>query len=161
MLTPSEALTTAAQIAVALAGFAGVAAAFGTGALHSWSQADRLRLRLLLATGLLPLAWCLLALLLMTTPLPEALIWRICSVASGASLLAGLALNIPSASSLAPGSINRGLFFSSGVGGLIVAAMQAGNALLWGLFWPFFTIVMSSMLICIVQFARLILLIRT
>src|SRR5690242_6395837 len=113
MLTPSEALTSAAQIAVALAGFAGVAAAFGKGALHSWSDADRLRLRLLLATGLLPLAWCLLALLLMTTPLPETLIWRICSVASGASLIGGLSLNVPPVSSLPPGSVNRGLFFSS------------------------------------------------
>src|SRR5438874_13021772 len=79
-MEPSEALTTAAQIAVALAGFAGVVVAFRSSALHEWSQLDKFRLWLLLVSGaLLPLVSCLFGMLLLTIkPTPEW-IWRWCS----------------------------------------------------------------------------------
>jgi hypothetical protein len=52
---PREALSVAAQIAVALAGFAGVVVAFRSGPLHEWSVLDKLRLWLLLGNSLVPL----------------------------------------------------------------------------------------------------------
>ena len=61
MVEPTEALDVAAQVSVALAGFAGIVAAFGRGPIHEWPPAAKLRLRFLLATGLLPLAWSLSA----------------------------------------------------------------------------------------------------
>ena len=54
-MQPSEALTTTAQIAVALAGFAGVVVAFRSKSLHEWSLRDKFRLWLLLGNALIPL----------------------------------------------------------------------------------------------------------
>jgi hypothetical protein len=70
-MEPGEALGIAAQIAVALAGFAGVVVVFRRGAVHEWSDIDKLRLRLLLATSILPLGLSMLGLLLLTVePMP-------------------------------------------------------------------------------------------
>ena len=83
-MQPGEALSTAAQIAVALAGFAGVVVAFRSSSLHEWSLLDKYRLWLLLGSALVPFFSCLFGMLLLTikaTPFP---IWRCCS---GFSLL--------------------------------------------------------------------------
>jgi hypothetical protein len=71
-MEPGEALTTAAQIAVALAGFAGVVVTFRSKSLHEWSQRDKFRLWLLLGNALVPLFDCFFGMFLMTikpTPL--------------------------------------------------------------------------------------------
>jgi hypothetical protein len=47
-MEPGEALSTAAQIAVALAGFAGVVVVFRRESVQEWSGVDKLRLRFLL-----------------------------------------------------------------------------------------------------------------
>jgi len=74
-----EALGIAAQIAVALAGFAGVVVVFRREAVHEWSGIDELGLRLLLANSILPLGLSMLGLLLLTIkPMPPG-IWRWCS----------------------------------------------------------------------------------
>jgi hypothetical protein len=54
-MEPGEALGIAAQIAVTLAGFAGVVVVFRRESVHEWSAIDKLRLRLLLANSILPL----------------------------------------------------------------------------------------------------------
>jgi len=59
-MEPGEALGIAAQIAVALAGFAGVVVVFRREAVHEWSGIDKLRLRLLLANSILPLGLSML-----------------------------------------------------------------------------------------------------
>ena len=64
-MQPSEALTTTAQIAVALAGFAGVVVAFRSKSLHEWSLRDKFRLWLLLGNALIRLFDCLFAMLLL------------------------------------------------------------------------------------------------
>jgi len=50
-MEPSEALSTAAQVAVALAGFAGVVVVFRRKSVHDWSTLDKFRLQLLLANS--------------------------------------------------------------------------------------------------------------
>ena len=47
-MEPNEALGIAAQVAVALAGFAGIVVVFRPQSVHEWSRLDRFRLRLLL-----------------------------------------------------------------------------------------------------------------
>jgi hypothetical protein len=64
-MEPGEALSSAAQIAVALAGFAGVVVAFRSSSLHQWSPLDKYRLWLLLSGALIPLFSCLLGMLLL------------------------------------------------------------------------------------------------
>ena len=81
-MEPGEALGIAAQIAVALAGFAGVVVVFRRESVHEWSPLDKFRLRLLLANSILPLALFMIALLLLTINPPLAGVWRWCSGAA-------------------------------------------------------------------------------
>jgi hypothetical protein len=76
---PGEALSTAAQIAVALAGFAGVVVVFRGESVHDWSTIDKFRLRLLLANSILPLGLCMTAQLLLTIEPTLTGVWRWCS----------------------------------------------------------------------------------
>jgi hypothetical protein len=62
-IEPDEAPGIATQIAVALAGFAGVVVVFRREAVREWSDIDKLRLRLLLGDSILPLALSMLGLL--------------------------------------------------------------------------------------------------
>ena len=78
-MEPGEALGIAAQIAVALAGFAGVVVVFRRESVHEWSPLDKFRLRLLLANSILPLALCMIALLLLTLEPAVTGVWRWCS----------------------------------------------------------------------------------
>src|SRR5215469_15076729 len=78
-MEPGEALGIAAQIAVALAGFAGVVVVFRREAVHEWSDIDKLRLRLLLANSMLPLGFSMLGLVLVSVEPEPPGIWRWCS----------------------------------------------------------------------------------
>ena len=75
-MEPGEALSTAAQVAVALAGFAGVVVVFRSGSVHEWSPINKLRLRLLLSNSILPLLLCMIGLLLLTIRPAPAGTWR-------------------------------------------------------------------------------------
>jgi drug/metabolite transporter (DMT)-like permease len=73
---PGEALGIAAQIAVALAGFAGVVVVFRRESVHDSSPIDKVRLRLLLTNSILPLALCMFGLLLLTIKPVPTTIWQ-------------------------------------------------------------------------------------
>ena len=88
-MQPSEALGIAAQVAVTLAGFAGIVVVFRPDSVHRWSPLDKLRLQLLLTNSALPLAESLFGMLLLTFDPPPASIWRWCSgVSFSAQVLA-------------------------------------------------------------------------
>ncbi|PYL61337.1 MAG: hypothetical protein DMF24_07455, partial [Verrucomicrobia bacterium] len=78
-MQPGEALGIAAQIAVALAGFAGVVVVFRRESVHEWSPIDKFRLRALLLNSVLPLGLCMIALLLLTIEPAPTGVWRWCS----------------------------------------------------------------------------------
>src|SRR5438552_4206087 len=71
-MQPSEALGIAAQVAVTLAGFAGIVVVFRPDSVHRWSPLDKLRLQLLLTNSALPLAESLFGMLLLTFDPPPA-----------------------------------------------------------------------------------------
>jgi hypothetical protein len=48
-MDPSAALSASAQVAVTIAGFAGVVAVFRSDSVHDWGRVEQLWLRLLLA----------------------------------------------------------------------------------------------------------------
>ncbi|PYK28754.1 MAG: hypothetical protein DME59_01985 [Verrucomicrobia bacterium] len=162
-MEPSEALTTAAQIAVALAGFAGVVVAFRSSSLHEWSLLDKFRLWLLLGSALVPLFSCLFGMLLLTikpTPFP---IWRWCSVFSLVLICIFGFLSRRRQSELGPAVIKkmgayRYLFYVIAILGMAVGLLQAYNALVSGVFWLFYAAIMFQLAIGTLQFARLILL---
>jgi hypothetical protein len=162
-MEPGEALTTAAQIAVALAGFAGVVVAFRSSSLHEWSLLDKFRLWLLLGSALVPLFSCFFGMLLLTikpTPFP---IWRWCS---GFSLLLICIFGFSSRrrqSELGSGVIKemggyRYLFYMIAILGMAVGLLQAYNVLISGVFWLFYAAIMFQLAIGTFQFARMILL---
>jgi hypothetical protein len=162
-MEPSEALSTAAQIAVALAGFAGVVVVFRRESVHDWSSIDKFRLRLLLINAILPLALCVIGLLLLSIrPAPTG-IWRWCSAVA---LVISFPFAITTAKSFrrldrqqlrrerAAGSP----FYLFAILGGIATFLQLCNVAILNVFWPFFTGIAVHLLAAMVQFARIILL---
>jgi hypothetical protein len=162
-MEPGEALGIAAQIAVALAGFAGVVVVFRREAVHEWSDIDKLRLRFLLGNSILPLALSMLGLLLLTIkPTPPA-IWTWCS---------GIALAVNMSFVTATGKIfrrlklrnmqpehsSRFIFYLFGAFGMAAFILQFYNIVWLAAFWPFFTGIVFQLVAAMAQFARMILL---
>src|SRR2546423_15463736 len=81
-MQPSEALSATAQVAVTLAGFAGVVVAFRNRAVHEWSKIDQFRLRILLMDSGLPFMLSILGMVLSSTAIDLPMVWRICSLAT-------------------------------------------------------------------------------
>lgn len=162
-MEPGEALSTAAQIAVALAGFAGVVVAFRSGPLHEWSGLDKYRLWLLLANALVPLFTCLFGMLLLTIkPMPPS-IWRYCSGFSVLLIIPFGLLSRRRQSQLGPTLIKeigsyRYLFYAISILGIAMGLLQVYNALVVGVFWLFYAAVVFQLAIGALQFARMILL---
>jgi len=162
-MEPGEALGIAAQIAVALAGFAGVVVVFRREAVHEWSPADKLRLRLLLTNSILPLALSMMGLLLLTIkPMPPG-IWRWCSaiafvisISFGTTMMKTFrGLNLRD---VQRDRTTRFVFYLFGAVGTATIVLQLYNTALLGVFWPFFTGIVYQLLTGVFQFARMILL---
>ena len=162
-MEPGEALGIAAQIAVALAGFAGVVVVFRRESVHEWSALDRLRLRLLLANSILPLGLSMMGLLLLTIkPMPPG-IWRCCS---GIALIATLLFVMATTKifrrldlqNLQRERVTRFIFYLFGALGVAAMFLQVYNIALPGVFWPFFAGIVYQLVTAMAQFARMILL---
>jgi hypothetical protein len=162
-MEPGEALGIAAQIAVALAGFAGVVVVFRREAVHEWSDIDKLRLRLLLANSMLPLGLSMLGLVLVTIEPEPPGIWRWCS---GIFLLATMSfvmatgktfrrLNLRNAQRQ---RITRFIFYLVGAFGTAAMLLQVYNIASLAAFWPFFAGIVYQLVTALAQFARMILL---
>jgi hypothetical protein len=162
-MEPGEALSVAAQIAVALAGFAGVVVAFRSGPLHDWSPVDKYRLWLLLSNALAPLFNCLFGMLLLTIKPAPFSIWHWCSGFSLLLVVPFVFLTRRRQSELGPvvGKAMgawRYFFYAIAVLGMMVGVLQAYNALVTGVFWLFYLGIVFQLAIGALQFARMILL---
>jgi hypothetical protein len=162
-MEPGEALGIAAQIAVALAGFAGVVVVFRRESVHEWSPVDKLRLRLLLANSILPLGLSMMGLLLLTIKPTPPEIWRWCSAIAFMFFFVFVATTGKSFRRLNLREVQRErgtrfmlLFF--GALGMAAMLLQAYNVALLGAFWPFFAGLVYQLVTAMVQFARMILL---
>ena len=160
-MQPGDALNAVAQVAVTLAGFAGIVVVFRPESVHQWSALDKFRLRLLLANSALPLGSSLFAMLLLAINPPPVAIWRWCS---GFVLAVDLLFqitnrnprrDIPAAEFQAVSKI-----MYSTVAAFVLAALglQVLNIVLWNQFWAFFAILFVHLLAAIMQFVRMILL---
>jgi hypothetical protein len=161
-MEPSEALSTAAQIAVALADFAGVVVVFRCESVHDWAPIDKFRLRVLLTSSILPLALCVIGLLLLTIKPAPVAIWRWCS---GVAAVIALPFAITASrnfrrldrqqlqSALATGVA----FYLFGILGIVAMLLQFFNVAILNAFWPFFTGIVVYLLAAMFQFARIIL----
>lgn len=162
-MEPGEALSTAAQIAVALAGFAGVVVVFRSSSLHEWAPMDKFRLLNLLGNALVPLFACLFGMLLLTIKPAPHFIWHWCS---GFSLLLSFPFGFATwrrLSELGPAVISnmgayRYVFYLVGILGAVVGLLQVYNSLVSGVFWIFYAAVILPLAVGTLQFALMILL---
>jgi drug/metabolite transporter (DMT)-like permease len=160
-MEPGEILSTTAQIAVALAGFAGVVVVFRRQSVHEWSPIDKFRLRLLLINSVFPLVLCMIGLLLLSVRPEPPGIWRWCSgVAFVVLLLFGI-MTMTGYRRLdllrlqgAHANLSFYFFATLGIGSDL---LQLYNAALLSAFWPFFTGIVFQLVAAIFQFARMIL----
>src|SRR5436189_6111237 len=115
-MEPGEALGLAAQVAVTLAGFAGVVVVFRPHSVHQWSNVDRFRLRLLLNNSILPLALAVIGIFLLGMRPPPASIWRWCSAVATLCQLPFAIFNFTTVrkfSAVEFKGVNKLLFFSA------------------------------------------------
>jgi hypothetical protein len=158
----SEALSTAAQIAVAIAGFAGVVVVFRNESVYQWGPVDKFRLRLLLINSMLPLTFCMVGLLLLAIkPFPPAT-WRWCSGFAAVVLFPYAAIILKALFRFAPGQLEAaggGKFTSYPLLaiGIAVSLLQVYNVTTLNAFWPFFAAIVSLLWGAMVQFVRLVL----
>jgi len=73
----SEALSSAIEVAIAMAGFSGIVVAVGRRGAGDFSSADQLRLRVLLTASGVAGAFAFAPFILLDTGLEEGLVWRL------------------------------------------------------------------------------------
>ena len=160
-MQPSEALSTSAQIAVALAGFAGVVVAFRSGSIHEWSKIDKFRLYFLLNNSALPFLLSIFGMLLMTTNLNPQTTWRLCSLVAfiiAAIIGERLALSVRKLSrdELRASGFRRWISVCSGIVAIAATLLQIYNVIRLQTFWPFFAIIASWLWLGMIQFVLLV-----
>jgi hypothetical protein len=160
-MQPSEALSASAQIAVALAGFAGVVVAFRDRSVHEWSKIDKFRLEILLSNSALPFLLSIFAMLLAATSLNEQMIWRLCSIVAFITTTArGQALSRTyralSREELKATGSRRWIFYSASTLGIAVTVLQIYNVIRLQTFWPFFAMIATWLSLAMVQFVLLV-----
>jgi hypothetical protein len=160
-MEPNEALGIAAQVAVTLAGFAGVVVIFRPQSLHQWSAVDRFRLRLLLHNSICPLAYALLGMFLLTIKPTPLWIWRECSLFGLLFQMPGAIVAFKSSRKLGSAeftSTSKTLFYGLGLLGTASLLLQIINIIKWNLFWPFFLSIFFHLIAGMLQFTRMVLL---
>jgi hypothetical protein len=161
-MQPSEALGIAAQVAVTLAGFAGIVVVFRPDSVHRWSPLDKLRLQLLLINSALPLVESLFGMLLLTFEPPPVSIWRWCSgVSFSAQVLVFVYMRDPRRRLFTPAdmqAVNKFVFYGIALITTLAVALQAINFAVWNRFWPFFTLIFVHLITALAQFIRMALL---
>jgi hypothetical protein len=163
-MEPGEALATASQLAMALAGFASVVVVFRSDALHEWAPIDKLRLQFLLGFSVIPLVSCIVAMLLLSVKPPPPWIWRACSGFSIALASAWVLFTRKGIRAIASGGSGIAgssglLFYGMGIVGFATnPLLQIYNIAALNAFWAFFAAIVVLLVTGIIQFVRLILL---
>jgi hypothetical protein len=160
-MQPNEALGIAAQVAVALAGFAGVVVVFRPDSVHQWSSVDKFRLRLLLTNSIYPLAFSLVAILLLTIQPPPESIWRWCSAFAVCCQVPFAIGNLRTARTFTPAEfkgVSKIVFYPLFLIGASSLLLQLYNLAVLNWFWPFFTGIIVHLMAAMLQFVRLVLL---
>ncbi len=151
----------AAQVAVTLAGFAGIVVVFRPESVHRWSGLDRFRLTLLLMNSALPLGLAMFGMLMLSVEPAPASIWRWCSGVAFAVEVTLFTFMPNPRRRLSPAelqAVNKWIFYGIALVATAAAALQVINFAVWNRFWPFLTAVFVHLFAALAQFLRLILL---
>jgi hypothetical protein len=161
-MDPNAALSTSAQIAVAIAGFAGVVVAVRNESVHSWGRVEKFWLRLLLLNSILPLTFSMVGLLIIAIKPVQPATWRWCSGFAALFLFPYATMILINLLRFAPGQLKAaggGRFPSSALFALLTAVclLQLYNVTMLATFWPYFGAIVCMLLGAMYQFVRLIL----
>jgi len=160
-MQPSEALSASAQVAVTLAGFAGVVVAFRSRSVHEWSKIDKFRLGILLTNSAIPFVLSIVGMLLSSTSLDLATVWRLCSIFAFVmivSMASGYRASYRRFSS-AEFKTSGGrivIFYTSSIIGIGVTLLQLYNVITLHTFWPFFAAIATLLVLAMLQFTFLV-----
>jgi hypothetical protein len=159
-MEPNEALGIAAQVAVTLAGFAGIVVVFLPQSVHQWSRVDRFRLRLLLSNSIFPLAYSLFGMLLLTIkPTPDS-IWQWCSAFAAVFQVPFVIANFRTPRRFSPDEFKgmpKILFYPLFAIGSATLLLQFYNIAVLNRFWPFFAGIFVHLMAAMLQFVRIVL----
>lgn len=155
-------LIATAQISLAMAGFAGVVAAYRNQSDNGWGEVERFWLRLLLLNSILPFSFSLVGIFIVAAGLLPGDEWRWSSGIAAACLVPLAMMIVRSLRGLAPGALKAagsGSVVTLGLFSILIIIwlLQLWNANVGGAFWPFFAAILSLLLGAIFQFARLVL----
>ena len=161
-MEPTTALSVSAQIAVSIAGFAGVVAAFRNDSVHDWGQVEKFWLRLLLINSILPLVLSMSGLFLLSFDRDFPTIWRWCSGISTLFLIPFAIMIVRTLAGFAPGQLEAagGTKFTSYALVIVLTAvclLQLFNLATLAAFWPFFGAIVALLFGAMYQFVRLVL----
>ena len=154
-------LISTAQISLAMAGFAGVVAAYRNQSNDGWGTVERFWLRLLLLNSILPFAFSLIGIFILVVE-PSRTAWRWSSAIAAICLVVYALMIVKHLRALAPGSLEAagsGLVVSRTLLGSLIAVcvLLIWNAAIASAFWPFLAAILALNLGAIFQFARLVL----
>jgi hypothetical protein len=160
-MQPSEALSASAQVAVALAGFAGVVVAFRNGSIHEWSKIDKFRLQILLMNSGLPFVLSILGMVLSSTNVDPTLVWRLCSLFTFVIVILMVPRGPGRAGEFARGEFRasgakRSVFYASAIVGVGATLLQLYNFIRLQTFWPFFVAIGTFLILGMLQFILLV-----
>jgi hypothetical protein len=160
-MQPSEALSASAQVAVTLAGFAGVVVAFRSGSLHHWSKIDKFRLRVLLMNSGVPFVLSVVGMVLASSSLDPIMVWRLCSLFAFVLVIvitpsaAGRSRNFTRHEFKTSGA-KRYVFYAASVLGIAATLLQLYNFIRLQTFWPFFVAIAIFLILGMLQFVLLV-----
>jgi hypothetical protein len=156
-LAPADYLSLVVEVAIAIAGFSGIAFALGYERTAAWTELERLRFNALITTALLSLGAASVALLLLAIGQPEPICWAAASGVSGTiaafalvSRVRNLARVLDRDSSGWPQFVGF-----SGIGAAVVLALLT-NAVWLHAFWPLAVGVTFHLFAALVSFVGLI-----
>ncbi len=160
-MQPSEALSTSAQVAVTLAGFAGVVVAFRNRSVHEWSKIDKFRLQILLTNSAIPFVLSILGMVLSSTTLDPATVWRLCSILAFVTIVfmaSGYRADYRrfSADEFKTSGGKIMIFYTGSIIGIGVTLLQLYNVVTLQTFWPFFAEIATLLILAMLQFIFLV-----
>ncbi len=156
-----DALSTLAEIAIAIAGFSGIVSVFGRRSLGEWSPDERSRLIGLLHQSFAALFFCIVPFALLAVPVSEPACWRILSLAFASYRVFSVAFSARIALQTRPITQDAresipAIAWAFVVGDSLAVLVLLANAVAWAALWPYLAAIIWGLCVASVLFVRLI-----
>lgn len=162
MMDPDRYFIATAQISLAIAGFAGIVAAYRNESVHDWGEVERFWLRLQLLNSVLPFTFSLAGIFYLATGPYSINGWPILSGFAAVCLVPYAVMIVRRLRGFAPGTLQAagsGPIVSYALVSALIAIclLQVWNAAFASAFWPFFGAILALIFGAVFQFVRLVL----